>query len=433
MSEVEGLSELRTQPQAASRSTRSVGTSEEAHLETAHDITHQSPPRLTSVSRLQDDGVFMSPQTTQSSNARAVALYPKLAREYLKVRESTFDAQQRLAQMEQQLAKASEQIRQFFARAVGEKPAPIALETFPEPATFPPPASNEVKAQLAEDPAFLERYSTLRQQEAALARHLAQVETWLQRANLAWVELSRLPSASKRPSTPVSGLDLVRKRRKVQGTPTAPASICVRPDSTKEAQAVSARRTIAELIPRTSTSIPNALAASTRVISPATPEPKAEPRSSGSSRRALADTTLQAPADLLARTGSNMGARQGGSPVPEEAAGQDENVAPRALPKASPRMLDVKNECSPSPRTGSPASPRPRVPSRPSTTPQDRFDLGDRPVKVEPKSASSPASSPRRPEAWSDLDALTPPAVDEETRKKLKKRNQLKRKRQREA
>ncbi|GAA5978691.1 hypothetical protein JCM10908_004448 [Rhodotorula pacifica] len=35
-------------------------------------------------------------------------------------------------------------------------------------------------------------------------------------------------------------------------------------------------------------------------------------------------------------------------------------------------------------------------------------------------------------DVWYDLDALTPPAVDEETRKKLKKRNQLKRRRQRE-
>ncbi|GAA5880732.1 hypothetical protein JCM3774_005692 [Rhodotorula dairenensis] len=34
-------------------------------------------------------------------------------------------------------------------------------------------------------------------------------------------------------------------------------------------------------------------------------------------------------------------------------------------------------------------------------------------------------------DVWFDLDALTPPAVDEETRKKLKKRNQLKRKRRR--
>lgn len=42
---------------------------------------------------------------------------------------------------------------------------------------------------------------------------------------------------------------------------------------------------------------------------------------------------------------------------------------------------------------------------------------------------ASPSASPTA--AWSDLDALTPPAIDEETRKKLKKRNQLKRKRRR--
>jgi hypothetical protein len=54
-------------------------------------------------------------------------------------------------------------------------------------------------------------------------------------------------------------------------------------------------------------------------------------------------------------------------------------------------------------------------------------------TQPEAKSTSSPAArvSLSSVDAWFDLDAPTPPAVDEETRKKVKKRNQLKRKRRR--
>lgn len=105
----------------------------------------------------------------------------------------------------------------------------------------------------------------------------------------------------------------------------------------------------------------------------------------------------------------------------------------RSVPAAGEASRDMRSESNAPDaailaRVKSEASPVVDTANRPNDDSAPGSD-----TRPEAKLTSSPAArvSLSPVDAWFDLDGPTPPAVDEETRKKLKKRNQLKRKRRR--
>ncbi|KWU45014.1 hypothetical protein RHOSPDRAFT_33555 [Rhodotorula sp. JG-1b] len=407
------------------------------------------PNAATSSGRLGDDPF--------ASTLRKISLYPKLWTKRREFREAVREAQERLSQLEGRLLVATDTIRSAVLASFGPAPSRLDLDVFPDTPELPVEADRRLAYVRSVD--FEALYHALHDQEQKLSRQDALVRRWIASVENLLAEVTTAmpragPASLQDFRTPEpSGLGAIRKRRRVTGQSIAGTPAGRRTTATADE---SSPAPIGPIAARTSiTPVSTAC-----FVLQAADRPQAGPSQYRLRPSDAHDVAMKDASSLSARNAAQVevggpleqiGAAAFSSPnsrrTPSRRASLDENGSPSASDARGPTrdalqptsaQVTPPRGALPRESNASDAAIHTRVKSEASpvadTANRHNDDSAPRSdTRPEAKLTSLPAAriSLSPVDAWFDLDAPTPPAVDEETRKKLKTRNQLKRKRRR--